>query len=70
MASKMNIYQIYDKSLCAERFCFNAKNDKDAEKKLANWLHYHGYMAIASNYMLIPVDQPFYTNNIHNEWVI
>ena len=50
------------------RFSFEAKDLKDAEDKLWNWLRYHDYHdSVTSKSFQVELDNE--ATDIHNEWV-
>ena len=64
-----NLFQVFDKELNSERFCFTAKTLEEAKEKFNGWLRRHGYLPIKELFSLIQVTSPEHPNNIHNEWV-
>ena len=60
----MKIYTIYGST--GKRFSFNAKDQKDAEDKLWNWLRYHSMTRIADEFEVKETPNETYLNN---EWV-
>jgi hypothetical protein len=63
----MPLYQVYNKLLGDEHFCFNADNDKEATLKYYQWIEYHSHTP--SNFRLKRVAKPKYQGGIHDEHV-
>lgn len=65
----MNLYQLYSKEFKDEKFCFNAIDLQDAEKKKMKWVSYHGFLPIKDNFCVKQIEKPYYEGNIHNDWI-
>ena len=64
-----SLYQIFDRSINSELFCFHASSNEEAKEKFMGWIRYHGYLDIKDSYSLKQISSPHFQNNVHNEWV-